>query len=214
MSSLHFHFCPCIFIFVLAFSFLSLHFHKNIKNHFVSYEYFRIVIWHGLKFEHFKNLENLKNLDHWVFWTFWELTCSFRSILSSDLGLDSFESCSQNPFLQLFIRHYKNCPDGFNYLPKRKLGTKYWRMRIFAEKRRFICCTCPVLVLNLALGFGWLLLNYLLKVKSLNLRYWLGIWSDYGQQRKIPSWFGFWRNGILLPKLYANIVLSWPWPWD
>ena len=99
MSSLHFPFCPCIFIFVLAFSFLSLHFHKNIKNHFVSYEYFRIVIWHGLNFEHFKNLENLeylenlKNLDNWVLWTFWELTCSFRSILSSDLGLNSFESC-------------------------------------------------------------------------------------------------------------------------
>ena len=44
-----------------------------------------------------KNLEdseNLKNLDNWVLWTFWELTCRFRSILSSDLGLDSFESCS------------------------------------------------------------------------------------------------------------------------
>ena len=28
-----------------------------------------------------------------VFWTFWELTCSFKSILLSDLGLNSFESC-------------------------------------------------------------------------------------------------------------------------
>ena len=68
-------------------------------HHFVSYEYFRIMIWHRLNFEHFKNLENLedlenlKNLDNWVFWTYWELTCSFRSILSSDLGLNSFESC-------------------------------------------------------------------------------------------------------------------------
>ena len=59
-------------------------------HHFVSYEYFRIMIWHGLNFEHFKklenleDLENLKSLDNWVFWTFWELTCSFRSILSSD----------------------------------------------------------------------------------------------------------------------------------
>ena len=82
-SSLHFHF-------------LSLHFHKNIKNHFVSYEYFKMVIWHGLNFEHFKNLEDLeklKNLDNWVLWTLWELTCRFRSILSSDLGLNSFESC-------------------------------------------------------------------------------------------------------------------------
>jgi hypothetical protein len=39
------------------------------------------------------SLVNLKNLDNWVFWTFWELTWSFRSILSSDLGLNSFESC-------------------------------------------------------------------------------------------------------------------------
>ena len=28
---------------------------------FWSYEYSRIMIWHGLNFEHFKNLENLKN---------------------------------------------------------------------------------------------------------------------------------------------------------
>ena len=56
-------------------------------HHFVSYEYFRIMIWHGLSFEHFKNLDNR------VFWTFWEMTCSFRSILSSNLGLNSFEPC-------------------------------------------------------------------------------------------------------------------------
>ena len=56
-------------------------------HHFVSYEYFRIMILHCLNFGHFNNLEN------WVFWTYWELTCSFRSILSSDLGLNSFESC-------------------------------------------------------------------------------------------------------------------------
>ena len=34
---------------------------------FWSYEYSRIMIWHGLNFEHFKNLEdleNLKNLDN------------------------------------------------------------------------------------------------------------------------------------------------------
>ena len=39
------------------------------------------------------DLENLKNLDNWVLWTFWELSCRFRSILSSDLVLNSFESC-------------------------------------------------------------------------------------------------------------------------
>ena len=55
-------------------------------HHFVSYECLRIMIWHGLSFEHFRNLDN------WVFWTFWEMTCSFWSILSSDLGLNSFES--------------------------------------------------------------------------------------------------------------------------
>ena len=36
-----------------------------------------------------------------MLWTSWELTCSFRSILSSDLELNSFESClnylSKNP---------------------------------------------------------------------------------------------------------------------
>ena len=63
-------------------------------HHFASYEYFRIMIWHGLNLEHFQNLENLKNLGNWMLWTFRELTCSFRSILSSDLGLNSFESCS------------------------------------------------------------------------------------------------------------------------
>ena len=68
---------------------------------FWSYEYSRIMIWHGLNFEHFKNLENLKNLDNWVLWTFWELICSFRCILSSDLGLNSFESCWKK--LRLFI---------------------------------------------------------------------------------------------------------------
>ena len=60
-------------------------------------EYSRIMIWNGLDFEHFKNLEgleNLKNLDNRVLWTFWELTCSFRSILLSDLGLDSFDLVS------------------------------------------------------------------------------------------------------------------------
>ena len=95
VSSLHFPFCPCIFIFVLAFSFLSLNFHKTIKKcNFVSYEYFRIVIWHDFNFELFRNLEaleNLKNLDHRVFWTFWKLTCScsirsiYRAILDSIL---------------------------------------------------------------------------------------------------------------------------------
>ena len=35
--------------------------------------------------ENLEDLENLKNL--------WELTCRFRSILSSNLGLNSFESC-------------------------------------------------------------------------------------------------------------------------
>ena len=43
--------------------------------------------------ENLEDLENLKNLDNWVLWIFWELTCRFRSILSSDLGLNSFESC-------------------------------------------------------------------------------------------------------------------------
>ena len=68
---------------------------------FWSYEYSRIMIWHSLNFEHFKNLENLedlenlKNLHIWVLWTFWELTCRYRSILSSDLGFNSFESCFQ-----------------------------------------------------------------------------------------------------------------------
>ena len=38
--------------------------------------------------ENLEDLENLKNLDNWVLWTFWELTCSSRSILSSDLGLN------------------------------------------------------------------------------------------------------------------------------
>ena len=90
-SSLHFHFRPCIFIKLS----------KNVKTclwlyHFVSYEYFRTVIRHDLNFEHFKNLDDLdtlKSFDHWVFWRFWELTSNFRSILSSDLGLNSFESC-------------------------------------------------------------------------------------------------------------------------
>ena len=43
--------------------------------------------------ENLEDLENLKNLDNW------ELTFSFRIILSSDLGLDSFESC----FWKFFI---------------------------------------------------------------------------------------------------------------
>ena len=104
-------------------------------HHFVSYEYFRIMIWHGLNFEHFKNLEdleNLENLENLVFWTFWELTCSFRSILSSDLGLNSFESCflsaelanslepsnGRGPFVRELIKHssqkntkYRDCID-------------------------------------------------------------------------------------------------------
>ena len=51
-------------------------------NHFVSFEYLRIKIRHGLNFEHFKNVDNSENLENWVFWTFWQLTCSFsfRSI--------------------------------------------------------------------------------------------------------------------------------------
>ena len=78
---------------------------------FVAFMMSKTSYWHGLltgylhclTFEHFKNLENLgdlenlenlKNLDNGVFWTFWELNCSFRSILSSDLGLNPLESCS------------------------------------------------------------------------------------------------------------------------
>ena len=43
--------------------------------------------------ENLDDLENLKNLDNWVLWTFWGLISSLRSILSSDIGLHSFESC-------------------------------------------------------------------------------------------------------------------------
>ena len=77
---------------------------------FWSYEYSRIMIWHGLNFEHFKSLEgleNLKNLVNWMLWTFWELTCSSRSILSSDLGLNSFESCFfEKHFQKIIVRPY------------------------------------------------------------------------------------------------------------
>ena len=54
--------------------------------------------------ENLEDLENLKNLDNWVLWTFWKLICSFRSILSSDLGLNSFESCFiRNSFIRIFF---------------------------------------------------------------------------------------------------------------
>ena len=74
--------------------------HMNCKNsNHIESEKFRHVSTCSDMFENHMNcnnsdLENLKNLDNWVLWTFWELTCGFRSILSSDLGLDSFESCS------------------------------------------------------------------------------------------------------------------------
>ena len=60
---------------------------------FWSYEYSRIMIWHGLNFEHFKNLEdledledleNLKNLDNWVLWLV-ALGAFYRAILDSIL---------------------------------------------------------------------------------------------------------------------------------
>ena len=42
------------------------------------YEYSRIMIWHGLNFEHFKNLEDLENLNNLV---------SALNILKIDLWL-------------------------------------------------------------------------------------------------------------------------------
>ena len=130
------------------------------------------------------------------------------------IKLDSY--FSQNPFLQLFIRHYKNCPDGFNYLPKRKLGTKYWRMRIFAEKRRFICCTCPCP--KFGIGF-WMAIIGLLKVKSLNLRLGIGslfrLWSTKKNSELIwilKKWY--FVTKIVLTYCEKKFVLSWPWPWD
>ena len=46
------------------------------------------IIQNDLK--NLEDLENLKNLDNWVLRAFWDLTCRFRSILSSDLGLNFF----------------------------------------------------------------------------------------------------------------------------
>ena len=55
-------------------------------HHIVSYEYLRIIIWHGLNLENFQNLDNLENLEHFENW----LVRAF----TSDLGLNAFESCS------------------------------------------------------------------------------------------------------------------------
>ena len=52
------------------------------------------MVWILSTLNNLVDLENLKNLVNWVLWTLWELTCSSRSILSGDLGLNSFESCS------------------------------------------------------------------------------------------------------------------------
>ena len=71
-------------------------------------------------------------------------------------------------------------------VPKLKQGTKYWRMRIFAEKRRFICCTCPCP--KFGIGF-WMAIIGLLKVNSVNLRYWLGIGPlGFGQKNSELIW--------------------------
>ena len=72
-------------------------------------------------------------------------------------------------------------------------------MRIFAEKRRFICCTCPCP--KFGIGF-WMAIIGLLKVKSLNLRYLLGIGSlEFGQimvnKEKFQADLDFEENGIL-----------------
>ena len=55
------------------------------------------------KFRHvWKSLKEFREFKEfwfdWVLWTFWELTCTFRSILLSYLGLNSFESCFYLPF--------------------------------------------------------------------------------------------------------------------
>ena len=71
------------------------------KNHIIDlnklrhvWESYELHVTIGIVLNHNNHiLENLNNLDNWLFWTFWELTCSFRSILPSDLGLNYFESC-------------------------------------------------------------------------------------------------------------------------
>ena len=61
-------------------------------HHFVSYEYLRIIIWHGLNFEHFKKLENLKNLENQENLEN-EVVLFALGAFTSDLGLNVFESC-------------------------------------------------------------------------------------------------------------------------
>ena len=75
--------------------------HMNCKNsyHIESEKlYTRLKIIQNI-LENLEDLDNLKNLDNWLLWTFCELTCCSRSILSRDLGLNSFESGLEESFL-------------------------------------------------------------------------------------------------------------------
>ena len=75
---------------------------------FVSYEYLRIMIWHGLNFELLKNLENLENFENFengVFWT-------FLVLLTSDLGLDSLSLVYSKFQIQTILQFLDKCTSG------------------------------------------------------------------------------------------------------
>ena len=85
-------------------------------------------------------------------------------------------------------------------------------MRIFAEKRRFICCTCPCP--KFGIGF-WMAIIGLLKVKSLNLRLGIGslvrLWSTKKNSELIwilKKWY--FVTKIVLTSVRKN--LSFPDP--